>query len=106
MSKQKAIDLLKERLELIKTDYPELQDYKEALEIAINCMEKERTGITVKELKEMTLDTSIVVRNHNTGEFFRNFTECENKNVCKMYAKITKCSRGTRYKADLVVFAK
>lgn len=106
MDKQKVIELLEERVELIKEDYQEVQDYKEALEYAINCVKNQKDGMTVRELKEMTLDTNIIVRNHNTGEFFRSFSECYEKKVCRMYAKITKCSKNSRHKADLVIFAK
>lgn len=106
MDKQKVIELLEERVTFIKNNYQEVTDYREALEYTINCLKNQGEGMTVRELKEMTLDTNIIVRNHNTGEFFRSFSECYEKKVCKMYAKITKCSKKSKQKADLIVFAK
>lgn len=106
MDKQKAIELLNDRIDFIEKEYPEMADYKEALEFAVNCINDQEDSITVRKLKEMTLDTDIIVRNNNTGEFFRNFTECYDKKVCKMYAKITESSKKRKCKADLVVFAK
>ena len=42
MTKEEAIEFLQERIEFINSNYPEIQDYKEALEIAIKALERER----------------------------------------------------------------
>ena len=41
MTKNEAIRELKERIVFIKNHYPECEDYKQALEIAINALEKQ-----------------------------------------------------------------
>ena len=42
MTNEEAIKFLQERTELINSDYPEIEDYKEALEKAIEALERER----------------------------------------------------------------
>lgn len=42
MTNEEVIKFLQERTELINSDYPEIQDYKEALEIAIKALEREK----------------------------------------------------------------
>lgn len=40
MDLKEATEILKERIALIKSEYPEMADYREALEMAVNAIEK------------------------------------------------------------------
>lgn len=42
MDEQKAIKELRERIDLINSDYPEMADYKEALEMAVAALGKQK----------------------------------------------------------------
>ena len=50
MDLSEAKEILKERIALIKSDYPEMADYREALEMAVNALEKRTVKVTGERL--------------------------------------------------------
>lgn len=50
MDLSEATEILKERIALIKSDYPEIVDYREALEMAVNALEKRKVKVTGERL--------------------------------------------------------
>ena len=47
MTREEAIALLESRRDLIKSDYPKIDDYREALEIAIKALEQKPCEDTI-----------------------------------------------------------
>ena len=50
MDLSEATEILKERIAVIKSDYPEMADYREALEMAVNAHEKRTVKVTGERL--------------------------------------------------------
>ena len=50
MKISEATEILKERIALIKSEFPEMADYREALEMAVNALEKRTVKVTGERL--------------------------------------------------------
>lgn len=50
MDLKEATEILKERIALIKSEYPEMADYREALEMAVKALEKQTAKVTGERL--------------------------------------------------------
>lgn len=64
MTRKEATSLLKSRVDLIKSNYPEIDDYREALEMAIEALEKEpcEDVISRQAVLEMAYDVSEIIK--------------------------------------------
>ena len=63
MTREEAIALLESRRDLIKSEYPEIDDYREALDMAIKALEQEPRWIPVSERLPKVHNTPYYVDN-------------------------------------------
>lgn len=55
MEIKEAKEILKERIALIKSDYPEMSDYRNALELAVKAFEKQIPKKPIEDIYERTV---------------------------------------------------
>ena len=62
--------------------------------------------MTVKELKDMAIDTKIIVRDRADGHFIKDASEYNDKEICNIYARAHRCGNPGKMRGEIIVFVR